>query len=141
MGLPKVPPAVDRGNRGELPVVYEIFVNSALAMRDRGSPNPRDGEALRLILQAIAVIASEIAILKPREGVAQENVLRRLAETLAVIQFVRPGVGEGALESMGKPLVHLYGESIVEADHAVSILGHSAEVRVRPFAGNSADAE
>ena len=110
-------------------------------MCDRGSPNPRNGKALRLIFQAVAVIFSEVAVLKPRKRVAQENVLGRLAEALAIVQFMRPGVGKGALESVRKPLVHLYGEPIVEADYTVSILGQCTEVRVGPLPCNSADSE
>src|SRR5215469_5789642 len=92
---------------GKLPAIGEPASGGAGAMRERGRPDPRQHEAMPLVERTATAIQAVLPVIEPIIGAVQEEVVGAFAIALAIVDFVRPGVGDERLETVSKALVHL----------------------------------
>ena len=80
-------------------------------MDDRWRPNPGKRQTLGLVLKTVAPVLPEVTVWSATGwGYSRKKVGTILDKALAIVDFVRPGVGKIRHESMGKPLVYLQSE-------------------------------
>src|ERR1041384_471419 len=79
--------------------------------------------------RAVAFVGFVVAVIGPVVGVAEEE--RAAAVALAVVDFVRPSVGEIGLHAVREALAKLHGERVVVAVDAVLGLVDAAITLVR----------
>src|SRR5579872_1019844 len=118
----------ERGDGRKLPPVHDVPAESPIVAHEFRLPHPVDGCAVPLVQSRTALVESPVA----RNRSIIEGVRDVPGSTLfiAIVDSMRPGVGNLGLEVMGEALLKLEREGVVPALPAVLNLQNAAVPRV-----------
>ena len=109
--------------------------NAPLRLVKVGAQTQDSAKPVALVEGAAALVGLVVAVVQPVAGAVQPQVVGALPVALAIVDFVRPGIGGQRLEPVGEALVQLDREAVVVAVDAVLGVRHRAVTGVRTLAG------
>ena len=126
--------AVDGGDGGELPVVHDVLGERTGAVREGGRPNPGQHQAVALVFECRCLCRPCSCRCKASRWRCSGTGSGAFAVALAVVDFMRPGVGQQRLKPVGEALVDLHGQPVVVAVDAVFVVIDPAVAGIGPVA-------